>query len=129
MNQEGAPARELVADALTAETLARERALRAAVLIDAIRCLLGVSGIRERRSRQTAMRWVLSRDTRSPFSFYNICESLGFEPRRVRTLLLGSGLGVNAGPGLPLAFMDGPHVRRPRRDRARYVIFQGRRTS
>jgi hypothetical protein len=129
VSQGGAPARRLTADGLTAETLARERALRAAVLIDAIRCLLGVSGVRERRSRQAAMRWVLSRDTRSPFSFSNVCESLGFEPARVRRLLLGPGLGITAAPGLPLASVDGPQFRRPRRDRARYVVFQGGRTS
>src|SRR5438477_10200283 len=107
--------------------LTRERALRAAVLIDAIRCLLGVSGIREGRSRQTAMRWVLSRDTHSPFSFHNICESLGFDPTRVRRLLLGPELGLAAGSGLPLGILDGPHVRRPRRDRLRYVVLQGGR--
>ena len=129
MSQEGAPARKIENDGLTTETLARERALRAAVLIDAVRCLLGVSGIRERRSRQTAMRWVLSHDTRSPFSFHNICESLGFEPTRVRRLLLGPGLGITAEPGPPLAVLQGPFVRRPRRDRARYVVFHGGKTS
>src|SRR2546427_2268338 len=51
VNQNGGPARMLTADAVTAETLARERALRAAVLIDAIRCLVGAGGGRERRSR------------------------------------------------------------------------------
>jgi len=129
VSQEGAPARKIDTDGLTTETLARERALRAAVLIDAVRCLLGVSGLRERRCRQTAMRWVLSRDTRSPFSFDNVCESLGFEPARVRRLLLGPGLGITAGPGLPLTVLQGPIVRRPRRDRARYVVFQGGKTS
>ena len=129
MSQEGAPARKIENDGLTAETLARERALRAAVLIDAVRCLLGVTGLRERRSRQTAMRWVLSHDTRSPFSFHNVCESLGFEPARVRRLLLGPGLGITAEPGLPLAVLHRPFVRRPRRDRARYVVFQGGKTA
>jgi hypothetical protein len=112
------------------ETLARERALRAAVLIDAIRCLVGPTGVRERRSRQAATRWVLSRDTKSPFSFNNVCECLGFEPSRIRRLLLTPTLEI--GEPLRLAVGDAarrgaPAVRRPRRSPARYVALQGGR--
>jgi len=112
------------------ETLARERALRAAVLIDAIRCLVGPTGVRERRSRQAATRWVLSRDTKSPFSFNNVCECLGFEPLRIRRLLLTPTLEI--GEPLRLAVGDAarrgaPAVRRPRRSPARYVALQGGR--
>ena len=111
---------------LTAEDLARQRALRAAVLIDAVRCLLGVAGHRERRSRQNALRWVLSRDIRAPFSFINVCETLGFEPSRIRRMLLGPVLGVDTEVRLTLTTPGGGVVRRPRRDHVRYVV-QGRR--
>ena len=117
----------LTAETVTAETLARERALRAAVLIDAIRCLVGAGGGRERRSRQTAMRWVTSRDDRSPFSFNNVCESLGFEPGRIRRLLLAPTLGFEFPFDLGLGVRRVGQVRRPRRDRARYVVLQGGR--
>jgi len=46
-------------DDWTNERLARQRALRAAVLIDAIRCLVGAGGTRERRARQSALRQIL----------------------------------------------------------------------
>jgi hypothetical protein len=113
---------------LTAEDLARQRALRAAVLIDAVRCVVGVAVHRDRRSRQSAVRWILSRDTRSPFSFYNVCESLGFEPVRIRRLLVGPALGLDTDVRLKLeAATSGALVRRPRRDQPRYVVLQGGR--
>lgn len=112
-----------------AEALARQRALRAAVLIDAIRCLIGVAGTRERRSRQTALRWILSRDSKSPFSFHNVCECLGFEPSRVRRLLLTPSITSD---GVPRLVIDGARartrgVRRPRRSPVRYVVLEGGR--
>src|ERR1051326_5073184 len=127
VNQNWGPARMLTAETVTAEMLARERALRAAVLIDAIRCLVGAGGGRERRSRQTAMRWVTSRDDRSPFSFNNVCESLGFEPGRIRRLLLAPTIGFDFPSDLALGVRRVGQVRRPRRDRARYVVLQGGR--
>ena len=128
VNQNGGPARMLLAGStMTAETLARERALRAAVLIDAIRCLVGAGGGRERRSRQTAMRWITTRDDRSAFSFNNVCESLGFEPGRIRRLLLAPTLGFDFPSELALGVRRVGQVRRPRRDRARYVVLQGGR--
>ena len=69
---------------LTAEDLLRERALRAAVLIDAVRCLLGLAGDREQRM---ALRWVVIRDE-APVSFGNVCETLGLSPRLVRRMML-----------------------------------------
>jgi hypothetical protein len=126
VSQKGGPARTLTAETLTAESLARERALRAAVLIDAIRCLVGAGG-RERRSRQAAMRWITSRDDRSPFSFANVCESLGFEPGRIRRLLLAPTPGFEFASELALGARRVGQVRRPRRDRARYVVLQGGR--
>jgi len=77
--------------ALTAEDLLRERALRAAVLIDAVRCLLGLAGERERR---IALRWVLERDD-APFSFGNVCDTLGLPRRQIRRMMLDPTLGLD----------------------------------
>jgi hypothetical protein len=109
----------------TVEILSRQRALRAAILIDAVRCLIGVPGGRDRRARRAAARWVLSRDTKLPFSFYNVCESLGFDPSRVRRLLLMPCLETEGGPRLVIAEKRGGAVRRPRRDPGRYVVLHG----
>jgi len=111
------------------EALARQRALRAAVLIDAIRCLTNPGGGRERRSRQTALRWVLSRETRSPFSFHNVCDCLGFEPSRVRRMLVTPTLGHDGIARLELGMGGSPMrpVRRPRRSPGRYVVLDGGR--
>jgi len=119
----------------TAESFARERALRAAVLIDAIRCLVGVAGAREERARQSALRWILSRDTRAPFSFHNVCEALGLDPVRLRRSLLEPTFGADGVPRM--AFQDerlgAPSGRsslhHPRRDRARCGGLVGRRAS
>ena len=115
----------------TTESLARQRALRAAVLIDAIRCLVGAAGTRGGRAQQSALRWILSRDDRAPFSFHNVCEALGLDPVRLRRSLLepalvprivleGEGLGAPSGR-LPL--------RHPRRDRAHHIVLVGGRAS
>jgi hypothetical protein len=127
-----APAPSSVPDAhqpWVGEAIARQRALRAAVLIDAIRCLIGAAGTRERRSRQTALRWILSRETKSPFSFNNVCECLGFEPSRIRRLLLTPSISSD---GVPRLVIDGARartrgVRRPRRSPVRYVVLEGGR--
>ncbi len=107
------------------EVLSRQRALRAAILIDAVRCLIGVPGGRDRRARRAAARWVLSRDTKFPFSFNNVCESLGFDPSRVRRLLLMPCLEADGGPQLTIGQKRGGMVRRPRRDPGRYVVLSG----
>jgi len=107
------------------EVLCRQRALRAAILIDAVRCLVGVPGGRDRLARRAAARWVLSRDTKFAFSFHNVCESLGFDPSRVRRLLLMPCLDVEEGLELTLGQKRGGMVRRPRRDRDRYVVLEG----
>ncbi len=114
-------------DDWTNERLARQRALRAAVLIDAIRCLVGAGGMRERRARQSALRWLLSRDTQAPFSYHNVCEALGLDPSRLRRSLLEPAFGADGVPRIALGGEQprGPSgrlaMRRPRRDRARYV--------
>ena len=130
MRDQGAPARTADGEDLdpwTTERLARERALRAAVLIDAVRCLVGAGGTRERRARQSALRWLLSRDTQAPFSYHNVCEALGLDPSRLRRSLLQPAFGADGVPRIALGGEQarGPSgrlsMRRPRRDRARYV--------
>jgi len=118
-------------DANCTEALTRQRALRAAVLIDAIRCVLGAGAKRERQTRRAALRWVTSRDTMAPFSFTNVCEALGLEPSRIRRLLLAPTLGPDGAGRLALRPDPNPassrngSMRRPRRDRRRYVVVVG----
>ena len=116
----------------TNERLVRERSLRAAVLIDAVRCILGGSGTHDPKDRQAAIRWVMSYDTRAPFSFHNVCESLGFNPSRVRRSVLAAITPGDASRlALGLDMLDpAPHrvaVRRPGRTRLRYAVLRGGR--
>ena len=110
-----------------AESIARERALRAAVLIDAIRCLAGAAGRDEQRAQQNAMRWITNRDTSAPFSFHNVCEALGFDPSRLRRLLFRPSIGTQPSPWLAILGGRAPSraVRRPRRPPIRYVVLKG----
>src|SRR5690349_3854959 len=82
-------------DIWTAESPGSQRALRAAGLIDAVRCVIGAAGARERRARQSALRWFHSRDVRAPFSFPNVGESLGLDPVRLRRMLFMPSLGAD----------------------------------
>jgi hypothetical protein len=116
----------------TDESLLRERSLRAAVLIDAVRCIMGASGTHDPKARQAAMRWVMSYDARSPFSFHNVCESLGFNPSRVRRAVLAATTPEDASRlAIGLDMLDpAPHrvtVRRPGRTRLRYAVLRGGR--
>ena len=120
MRERGARAKTLNRedfDIRTAESIVRQRALRAAVLIDAIRRLVGAARMRERPARQQELRWILSRDAKAPFSFNNVCEALGFDPSRLRRSLLGPAFGAH---GVPRSV-----IRRPRRDRSRYIVLDG----
>lgn len=120
-------------DPWTPERLARERALRAAVLIDAVRCLLGTPGGCERGVRKAAYRWVMSRDAESPFSFENVCDSLGFDPSRLRHVLVPASYQANGALRLnirrrrPSGSPNGPLVLRPRRVRSRFRKASGER--
>ena len=73
------------------EPIQPERRLMLAVLSDAI-VLVQTHGPRTtlHRDLEDARRWILSDDRRWPFSFVNVCETLGiaFEPLR-RALLKG----------------------------------------
>ena len=77
--------------------LSRERALRFAILMDAIRCLAGTPGGRSRDRLVLARRaeiWVRRRDTRWPFSFDNVCDALNIDIERMRTYLLNPTRGL-----------------------------------
>ena len=78
-----------------AERIDRQLALRTAVLIDAIRCVIEPHRNRS-LERDSSLRWIRSRDERAPFSFTNVCESLGFNPPRVRQVLLSWAVGNRA---------------------------------
>ena len=78
-----------------AERIDRQLALRTAVLIDAIRCLIEPHSNRS-FEREASLRWIRSRDVKAPFSFTNVCESLSFNPPRVRQVLLSWAMGTRA---------------------------------
>ena len=69
-----------------------ERALMIAVLEDAVRCYLGLVQY-DRTNPEILARqsehWLRLEDWESPFSFNNICESLGLEPETTRKTILG----------------------------------------
>ena len=69
------------------ERIARERQLRRAVLIDAIRCIGGVHVNRDSVQRE-ALIWLRAPDASLPFSFLNVCESLGLDAPSVRRRIL-----------------------------------------
>lgn len=104
-------------DPRIAERLDRQLALRAAVLLDAIRCLLDTPSNREQAfARLAAWRWIRSKDARAPFSFENVCESLGFDPRRVRQVILKDWDAPDSGdPDTPQAIRRGRVARVVRR--------------
>lgn len=87
-----------------------ERALMRAVLEDAIRCLGGAGGPARHRSAlaHEARRWVAEDDGQWPFSFLNICDSLGLDADHVRDRLLRRALDVDPADGVVTA--------RPRRE-------------
>ena len=63
-----------------------ERALMRAVLEDAIQCLAAETGPTGKRSwlAAEARTWVADDDLRSPFSFANLCDALGFNCETLR---------------------------------------------
>lgn len=65
-------------------TLQPAKRLMLAVLRDAIKLVLSPP---HRMHRRLAMDWIRSDDRGELFSFVNVCETLGFEPRRLRAQL------------------------------------------
>jgi hypothetical protein len=92
--------------------LCREKALRFAILLDAIRCLGGNPGVRSRDRMVLARRaemWIRRRDWRWPFSFNNICEALDIDANRVRNHLLDPANGYMARTrSAPIAVVPDP---------------------
>ena len=87
--------------------------------------------MRERPAHKSARRWVLDRDTKAPYSFDNICETLGLDPSRLRRSLLDPAFGANGVPRIalgearPAGTSGRPPIRRPIRDRSRYIVPAG----
>src|SRR5258705_10035753 len=68
-----------------------EKALMLAVLEDAIRCFqeyFRTTRARPRMLSRQAERWIRTRDWNWPFSFNNVCESLGIDSDCMRDALL-----------------------------------------
>jgi hypothetical protein len=68
-----------------------EKALMLAVLEDAIRCFqeyFRTTRARPRMLSRQAERWIRTRDWNWPFSFNNVCDSLGIDPDCMRDALL-----------------------------------------
>lgn len=68
-----------------------ERQLMVAVLEDAVRCVRAYGDATDRHGRElflSDMRWMLSDDRSSFFSFENICETLGLDAGHVREATL-----------------------------------------
>ena len=113
------------------ERMSRQRALRAAVLIDAIRCLVSPSPMRDRRAHHAARGWILSRDAKAPFSFDNVCDALGLDSSRLRRSLLEPAFGADGVPQIaltgerPAGTWGPPATRRPVRERSRSVALAG----
>lgn len=79
--------------------LSGEQALMLAVLEDGIRCFqesLRNPRLKPRLLARQAEQWILSDDWDWPFSFNNVCDHLGLEPRAVRSTLLRQKLRGDA---------------------------------
>ena len=74
----------------TRNVLDGERALMFAVLVDALDTYVktrNAKGHRKRAEFNEVNRWIHSRATSSPFSFENVCDSLGINPDAIRCSL------------------------------------------
>ncbi|MGH7804885.1 MAG: hypothetical protein ACREQJ_11095 [Candidatus Binatia bacterium] len=59
-----------------------------AILEDALDQLLMTGLAKPQATRSEPERWLVSNDRRSPFSFVNVCETLGLDPRWIRELVV-----------------------------------------
>src|SRR5438477_6431231 len=98
---------------------AGERALMRAVLEDGIRCLIGEVGPRHQRGALAAeaREWIETADSRWPYSFENVCDSLGLHAANLRRRLLRAApaLADAPAPASPDARQAGGRGLRPRR--------------
>ncbi len=73
-------------------TSSGEKALHLAVLADGIRCFTAPPQNRheasDRRGIEAAEAWSRAVDEESPFTFVNVCETLGVDPDALRAALL-----------------------------------------
>jgi hypothetical protein len=79
------------------------RMLMQAVLEDAIRTFLHHTPARTTRARriwQEEFTWLTARDRGHPFTFENVCDALGIEPRALRARVLAAAADL-AGPVTP----------------------------
>ena len=90
-----------------------ERELMRAVLEDAIRCLAGEIGPSREREQLAAdaREWIAASDSRSPFSFDNICDAIDLDTSSLRARLLRNA------PIIPCAGEPQMAVRRAKRER------------
>ena len=95
---------------------AGERAIRQAVLLDAVDLLRKGAervarndprdwGTAWRHEYAEARRWIASRDRGQPFAFELVCETLGLDPGRVRAVVLAEAPEINA-PASHLQLVD-----------------------
>jgi hypothetical protein len=74
-----------------------EQRLMAAVLLDAIHCYrrhASSSDRTQRRLHRDAARWIGNRDTAWPYSFENVCSTLGLDASTIRRRLQARAFGM-----------------------------------
>jgi hypothetical protein len=82
-----------------------ERALVAAVLLDAVECFLRhreATTRRHRRLFEDAEQWIFGTDGVAPFSFEDVCDFLSVDADCLRTALVRSYTGLPTRPGATL---------------------------
>jgi hypothetical protein len=92
------------ADAGRAAAIQPEKRLMFAVLSDAVDIVMtapGSTNVRRRMLFHETVAWIRSDDREWPYSFLNLCESLGFEPGRLRA---GLARFIDAVRDVPVEF-------------------------
>jgi hypothetical protein len=81
-----------------------EQRLMAAVLLDAIHCYRRHASSPDRTQRRLhndAARWIGNRDTAWPYSFENVCSTLGLDASTIRRRLRARSFGMERRAGQP----------------------------
>ena len=74
--------------------------LMCAILEDALRCSernLGAHALVRHREFHEVGNWLFSETEGGPFSFENVCDALGVDPKRLRRVILGRRANILAG--------------------------------